>query len=669
MENPDPLLVLRPSDDVVVYALRRSRWSDIFLISILILLSALPYANALRNGFVYDDTAQVLNNPYIQNFRHLREIFTTTVWSYFGDFRGTSNYYRPIMTLGYLLCHRFFGPRPYGFHLANLIFHAGVVCILFLVTRRMFQTVSLSFVAAAVFALHPIHTEAVDWIAAVTELELTFFYLLTFWFFLGLPRPGERGSGLAQTGMVGSFVLALLSKEQAITLPVLATIYEHLYRSDRAETTWGQKRSRYVVLWLLALAYILVRARLLGGLAPALQRPNLGPAEVLLAALALIGQYAWKLLWPADLCAYYVFPEDIFPLLPWTVLGLVALIVCALLFAVLWTHGRLASFGFVWLLATLAPVLNARWMAGNVFTERYLYLPSVGFCWLVAWAVTRLWETTSTRRAIWRVALVAASLVIVPLSLIRILTRNLDWRNDIVLYKKTLAVAPDAYFIHNNLGAAYWNRGEEKAAEQEWNEAVKLAPNDEYVLHNLGLVSKREKRYEEAVGFFLRALRRRPNYTDAHLDLGLTYKEMGMLKEAEEQLRSAVALSPLSVRAGNSLGELCFDEGRLAEAEEQFRRSIESEPTREGYWDLGFVYWRKDDRDRAERAFKSAEALSPSSSRVHFILGLFYADAGRTSEAVREYQMGLQIDPANPEALAALKKLTSQVPYAKTSKP
>ncbi len=635
----------------------------------LILLSALPYANTFRNGFVYDDITQVLNNPYIRNFRHLREIFTTTVWSYIGDFRGISNYYRPLMTLGYLLCYRIFGPRAYGFHLANLIFHVGVVSLLFLVTQRMFQAVGLSFVAAALFAIHPIHTEAVDWIAAITEVELTFFYLLTFWFFLGLPRSGGRSSVMGQLAMGGSFVLALLSKEQAVTLPVLATVYEHLYRSDREETTRRQKSYRYAVLWLLWLAYILFRVCLLGGLAPAVQRPNLGPGQVLLSVLALIGQYGWKLLWPARLCAYYVFPEDIFPLLPWTVAGCGVLIVWASLLAVLWRRGRTASFGLVWLLATLAPVLNARWMAGNVLTERYLYLPSVGFCWVVSWACAGLWARPSRSRAIWRYALVAAALLIVPLSLFRVVTRNRDWRNDIVLYQNTLAVSPDALFIRNNLGVVYWDQGHEKEAEEEWSKALKLAPNDPYILHNLGLIPKKQKRFEEAIGYFLQALRTKPNYSDAHLDLGLAFKEMGRLKEAEEHLRGAVELSPLSVRARNSLGELYFDEGRLAEAEEQFRRSIESVPTREGNWDLGFVYWARGDRDRAEQAFKSAEALNPFGSRVHFILGLFYADAGRTSEAVQEYQAGLQIDPTNPQALAALKKLMPQAPYAKTSKP
>ena len=123
-------------------------WSDDKLIPVLILCGLLPYTNILVNGFVYDDNTQVLNNPYIQNFHHLREIFSTNVWSYVGA-QGVSNYYRPLMTFGYLICYQLFGPLAYGFHLASILIHAAVVVMVFKVTGRMFGNPELAFVAAA----------------------------------------------------------------------------------------------------------------------------------------------------------------------------------------------------------------------------------------------------------------------------------------------------------------------------------------------------------------------------------------------------------------------------------------------------------------------------------------------------------------------------------------
>lgn len=166
-----------------------SRVSDRLLIGFLILCAVLPYLNTLSNGFVYDDVTQVLHNPYISTFHHLKDILTTDVWSYRGGAAGISHYYRPLMTLGYLLCFQTFGPSPFVFHLMNVVLYAAIVVLLFLVTARMFQNRTVALLAAAVFALHPIHTEPVAWIGAVNELELTFFCLLTFWFFLALEQP------------------------------------------------------------------------------------------------------------------------------------------------------------------------------------------------------------------------------------------------------------------------------------------------------------------------------------------------------------------------------------------------------------------------------------------------------------------------------------------------
>ena len=184
---------------------------------------------------------------------------------------------------------------------------------------------------------------------------------------------------------------------------------------------------------------------------------------------------------------------------------------------------------------------------------------------------------------------------------------------------------------------------------------MRLAPGSEYVLHNLGLVANAEKHYPEAENLFLRALAIRPNYMDAHLDLGKTYEATGRLKEAEAQLLTAENLSPLSVRAHNALSEFYFDRRQLRESEAEARRSVEIEPTPQGYWDLGLAEWLKGDRSGAERAFLGAEALSPSSSRAHFMLGLFYMDSDRNADAIREYRAGLQLDPNNAEALANLK--------------
>src|SRR5579864_3273116 len=204
------------------------RQAVIFLI--LFLLAFLPYVNTLFNQFVYDDGFQVVGNPYAHSFKYLRQIFTTTVWSFLGA-QGVSNYYRPMMTLGYLLTYQVAGLTPFTYHLVNVLLNGIVVWLVFAILRKL-SGERVALIAAGLFALHPIHTEPVAWIAAVTDLELAIFYLATFLLYLKLPD--ARNKSLARAAMCGCFILSLLSKEQAMTLPVLAVLFEHFYRDDRS---------------------------------------------------------------------------------------------------------------------------------------------------------------------------------------------------------------------------------------------------------------------------------------------------------------------------------------------------------------------------------------------------------------------------------------------------
>src|SRR5438132_9253553 len=202
--------------------------APVFLI--LILLASLPYLNALANSFVYDDRQQILENPYVHSFRYLGRVFGSNVWSFQGA-QGVSNYYRPLMTLAYLLCYKTFGQLAFGFHLMSLVLHVAIVLLVFLVTERLFADRVLVLIAAGLFALHPIHTESVAWVAGITDLELSFFFLLTLLLYLRLTdtNTGSENvpSWLSYVLMVLAYCLALLSKEQALVLPALAVVYEH----------------------------------------------------------------------------------------------------------------------------------------------------------------------------------------------------------------------------------------------------------------------------------------------------------------------------------------------------------------------------------------------------------------------------------------------------------
>jgi tetratricopeptide (TPR) repeat protein len=633
-------------------------FSGAWPLALLLLLALLPYAGILRNDFayIYDDKAQIIDNPYVHTFGHLREVFTTPVWS-FADAHGMTNYYRPVMTFGFLLCYQVFGPLAFGFHLASLLLHAAVVLVLYLFAVQLFGNRSAAFAAAAMFALHPVHVESLAWVSAVTDLEVTFFYLLTFWCFLRMDNPRD-GHGLRMRVAMGvCFFLALLSKEQALTVAVLAVIYEHFYRDDRTTTTWGEKLRRYGVLWLLVIGYVVTRVHLMGSFAHAMGWVHLTVVETVLSAFALVGQYFFKLIWPAHLFAFYVFhPSSHFFTAP-VLEGVGALILCVVVFGVLWKRARPASFGILWLLCTLAPVLNARWMGSYVLADRYFYLPSVGFCLVAGWAGAALWQAVSRRQAVWRGAVVAGAGILAPLCVLRIANRIPDWQDDITLISRALAAEPDEFILHDALGDAYWLRGEGSLAEHEWKETLRLKPNFVRAINALGALCAKQRRYDEAEAYLQRAILLNPRDADSHLNLGAVYAETGKMDRAEEQFRIAISISPFNLAAHNVLGKLYFDSARLNEAEQQFRESLQVEPNSAAYDYLGYIYTQWSDPNRAESAFKSALVMNGADSHAHYHLGLIYAAAGRNSEALAELQTALASDPNNPEILSALEKL------------
>ena len=626
------------------------------LTAALILCATLPYLNTLLNGFVYDDNRQVLDNPYLKSFHFLPQVFGTTVWSFVG-MQGVSNYYRPMMTLGYVVCYHLFGPLAYGFHLVNICLHVGVVLLVFTVARRLFDDRAIAFVAACLFAVHPIHTEAVAWVAAVTTLDVTFFYLLTFWLFLKMARPRGEVSPWVTIVAVVSFALTILSKEQALTFPLMAMIYEHFFRADRAETSLWQKLRRYGDFWLMDFAYVLFRIEHLGAFAPQIQLSRLGWYPSLLSALALVGQYLGKLFWPVQLCAYYVFQKGTSVLEPRVLAGIAALVVSALVFALLFRRNRRTSFGFIWFFVTLAPVLDIRYLAGNVFAERYLYLPSVGFCWLLGWVGVKLWREIAGRHIVSRYTLVATSCALGLLMAARVAARNRDWRTDVALYSQTLKVSPRATNIRENLGVVAWNHGRIDEAEKQWSIALNLNPNSPITLTNLGLVYAKRKEYLKAEHYFREAMLRKPDYTDPHLNLGSLMMDLGRFQEAEWQLRAAVALSPLIPSCHNKLGKLYLKEGRLSEAAQQFSQSVRAAPNFEGYDGLGDAYLQQRDYVRAEQSYAAAARVNPYDSRAHFGLAHIAALAGRRRAALAEYSRGFETDPNNQQAKSAVEVL------------
>jgi tetratricopeptide (TPR) repeat protein len=657
-DPPEMISVPVPPGEAPAVSRPLSRWgsihlSDQVLLGLLILLAVVCYGNTLFNGFVYDDEQQILQNPYVKSWHYLPQIFSTTVWSFVGA-AGTTNYYRPLMTFTFLALWQIFKDLPFGFHLFNVTLNAAVVVLVFVAGRQLFRDRRVAWLAAALFAIHPVHTEVVDWIAAVPELEVTLFVLLTFWLFTEL----QRGSWKFHLATVMSFALALLCKEPALMFAPLAIAFEHFVRPGNRNTSLVAKITRYAPLGLVAAAYLLLRVALFGKLAPVLQHPKVTWPEAVYSGSALVAGYTKYLFWPAPLSAFHVFHPSAGPWQLPVVLGIFVVLSACMLILYLSKRAPEAAFCIFWMAITIAPVLNARWMATNVFAERYLYLPSVGFCWLVAWCAVRLWDHDSSSYAAWpRRLLVAAAVVIALLSVSSVMRRNRIWRDDMSLYSRTLQTNPDAAIIRSNLAGMYFANGDLKRADQEWSAALAGKPDNVVTMNSLGVLYTQQGRYSEAENILKHAINDKPLWGTPHYSYGIVLQKTGRMPEALKEFDRAVNLSPLNGAARRCYGEALEQNGQLDLAESQLQQSLRLEGSLSTLQDLAGLYLRMGRITDAELILRRLVFEHPYDSQSHFQLGKILEDTGKGEEAQHEYQAGLTTDPENAEARQALQRL------------
>jgi len=630
------------------------------LLGVLLLLSFLLYANGVVNGFVYDDHTQIERNPYVHSFKYAGTIFGSSLAAEQGK-QVLPNYYRPIVNFSFLLCYEAFGLSPHGFHLISILLNCVVVSLIFVVSSELFSSEWLGLIAAAIFALHPVHTEPVDWIDGVSDLYVAVFYLLAFSLFLRQEHAQERRGIWVRTGMLASFLLALFSKETAMTFPVLVTAYEHLCRSDRLATSWAQKLSRYGWIWVTQFIYLVVRTISVGRLVPARLHTDISSREVLFSVLALIGQYAEILVWPSPLVAFYPFRKSASFADPHVLVGLAALAGVCAAFALLWKRAKLYTFALFWMCLTIAPALNVRYMGANVLAERYLYLPSVGFSWLLAGAIWWWWRRPHPWMRQLRWALGASVVIVALLACRTIVARNRDWKDDRTLVVRTLEVRPDSPNMLNDLGLMKWYDGDHDEAERQWQLALSYKPDTVEVLANLGFARLEEKRYEEAIPYLQKAIQLKPLFATPHIHLARVYAAESRNADAENEFRRAVDIYSMNPDARKAWGQYYLDAGRLSEAEQQFLVSVSVAPDIEAWSALGVIYNRQHSNDKAEDAWRHVLSFESFNAQAHLSLGRIYLSKNRFAEAQKEFDACLLMDPANPEALAGRSKIRAVV--------
>ncbi len=650
---------------------------NILVIITIIILTSLSYFNTLNNSFVYDDNTYVVENRQIRSASNIPKAFIS---SYPPDSKG-QGLYRPMVTISYIFDYAIWGLNPKGFHLANIIFHILTSIIAYLLALEIIKTRWPSAVVGIVFALHPVHTEAVTWVVGRAEVMAGLFYFLSFLLYI---KDGESASlkNRLFIASIVSYFLALLSKEIAITLPILLFVYDYFFvqRQKSTEIIELLKR-RYLYFIILTFIYIIIRFAVLGSFGP---QKNLSFAadagfyERLLTIIVVIGYYIRLLFLPFNLTVDYVFPKIASIGLPVIIYGGVLLVSIAIA-VLLYKRSKRLSFSILIFFVTILPVSNIM-PIGELIAERFLYIPLISFALLIGISADYFFIRFPSRflRIIISIPLILLALFYSLLTI----SRNYDWRDAFTLWKATIYIMPASSIAHNNLGVEYVKKEDYVDAIKEYKKAIELSSKYSHALTNLGDVYLKIGLIDEAIDFYKKAIDAEPDYAIAYNNLGFAYFEKGLYKEALSEYKKAIELNTKDPLFYNNLGNLYASMKKYEDAIAEYKKvlSIESKDTN-AYNNLGVVYAQQGRFNEAEAEVRKALAIDPENSLAkknladilnrgriivepekkgeisaqtaaynYYILGLAYIKKEMYKEAAIETENALKLDPKMSDA-------------------
>jgi len=636
---------------------RKLYWHFALILAVVVL----SYANAVPNAFVWDDKYLVVRNPDIRSLSNISKLFTTGYWSSSG---GTGGLYRPLTMLSFAVEYSMAGLHPLLFHLDNIALHLLCSFLVYLIFGSFMKDRRAALFAALLFAAHPVHVEAVSWVSGRAELLAAALSFLTALIFIKRPH-GARYVLLSCL----VFLLALLSKESAVTMPVLLGLYLLLFEKPAP----GQSRVRQLAVRLYPFAitfilYLVPRVVVLGGsIGPTSKEQtfmNVKPYYTFLTMCRAFYEYMRLGFLPFSLNADYLFPPP-YSLFEFKVL----LPLAALAFTLIFVRkiegcSRPALYGVLWFFIALLPVSNII-PVGIIMSERAMYMPSAGICMLLGLAFSKAGDV-AILPAVRRASLAATLLALVLVTFVAgSIGRNPFWRDQnefemaqTKMVKRRIGYFPNYapyYLMFAGLYIEHGRYGE----ETEWalKEAVRLAP--ESFLGHFGLAELyyNRGRINDSLAEVEIALKIMPD-ANAYNLAGVLLHGLGRDGEAKEILDKGISLHP-------DFGELYLnrwyitrDDGDAEKALDMLRaRSVSNPEDSQSFLIQGIILGaRKQYGSAIEKLGRSVE-LNPGDPEGHFFLAVAYLGAGDRDKARAALGTALRIKPDYPEAAALMEKL------------
>lgn len=500
----------------------------LFALALILAVTFAAYSPTFLNGFTnWDDPIMVTRNPLI----------TSLSWQNIGTMFGTvyERYYNPLVLLMYSVERHFFGLDPLVFHATSLFLHLLNVLLVFYFIYLLSGSALVSLVTAALFGVHPMHVESVAWISARKDVLYSLFFLGSLVYYLLSGGKHDRHYYLS----VLAFLLSLLSKSMAVTLPFILLLCDHL-RGERVSV-----RSLLDKWPFFALSFLFFLVAVFGHYMPGTDAGGFSFSILggLMAATSGIVFYLIKLIFPYNLSCIY--PPPVILISPLIVIALVALMVWSMRLT------RKVFFGGMFFLVAIAPVIQFVPVGLGVPADRYTYIPYIGLFYLLAELVSYVCSRSGRRLAIGLIALLIVFLSVLTFQKVRV------WNNGVALWEDALRAQGDIALAYYNLGDEYLNgRGDLENAAKYFDRAIEIDPGYVSAYVNRGLIYDVGGEHERSVAEYDRAIAMMPAMPQAYFNRGTAYFNMGKYEAALADYERATALDRGYGKAWMAMGNV-----------------------------------------------------------------------------------------------------------------
>ena len=645
------------------------------LLSVFLAICALvliAYFNSLHNPFIWDDVGLILNNPIIQSQHNLFKVFSGDLYA--GTLSG-SNFYRPIQSLSFILDYHFWQLNPVGYHITNILLQILVSFLVFLFLRSIIASFSIAFLSAALFSLSPLNTEAVTYISGRAEMLMGLFVFSSLILFIkAQDKPDIRKLSYIIFSCF-AFILALLSKELSLALPLIILAYIFYFRRNSC-TRPVEIIKPALPYFIIALSYIILRLAVLNfstlrptalSAYPLILRVTVLP-EVIFTYLRLLSlpvdlHMNWTVARPSTFIGFFS---------AWFILGMICLGCWYILFYK--RNNKVLGFLLLWAVIFFFPQSGV--FPINAFVaEHFIYLPALSFFVLVAYLLHKY-----LRKEIF---IFCASILILFYGLLTF-SRNAEWSDPVAFYEKNIKYSPDSFQSHNNLGTEYEYRHYmyEKAIS-EYKKALEIKPDLIEARSNLANIYFKTGRFDDAKREYELVKKSAPQLKLGQIEnnIGCIYEVEGNWDRALESYRLALKLDPKLNFTHFNIAKIYQAQGKLQLSAKEVLDSLPEISNVSGknydyhalvvsylksekltapaklYNDLGLEFAGRGLLQEAVFSFKRALELEPRSADWHFNLGLAYWKMGLKKESVLAIKQALKINPNHLRAKGFLTEI------------